>query len=208
MPGYPILVNLLPKEQDLFTTKIKINTNVSEAIEPFCPSKTLQRIKTVRHVYRSSESICKNCAFRAECCGKKTKFKRIERSEHHDLYLQMHNKLTENERYARRMRRLRSSTVEPVLGTLINFLGMKKVNTRGIAQAEKHVLMASLCYNLKKMLKFKPKKSEIMAIALQKSAQLTEQIFLCFFGLIIFVLKPNKPSFFPVSIACKKINLA
>ena len=94
------------------------------------------------------------------------------------------------------MRRLRSSTVAPVLGTLINFLGMKKVNTRGIAQAEKHVLMASLCYNLKKMLNFKPKKSEIMAIALQKSAQLSEQIFLCFFGLIIFVLSQNKPSFF------------
>jgi len=28
-------------------------------------------------------------------------------------------------------------------------------------QAGKHVLMASLCYNLKKMLKFNPKKSQI-----------------------------------------------
>jgi len=120
----------------------------------------------------------------------------------------MHNKLIENERYASRMRRLRSSTVEPVLGTLINFLGMKKVNTRGIVQAEKHVLMASLCYNLKKMLNFKPQKSEIMAIALQKSVQLSEQIFLCFLGLIIFVLSQNKPSFFSISISRKKISPA
>ena len=34
---------------------------------------------------------------------------------------------TENEKYAKRMSRLRSSTVEPVLGTLLNFMGMKKI---------------------------------------------------------------------------------
>jgi hypothetical protein len=36
----------------------------------------------------------------------------------------------------------------------INFLNMKRVNTRGIRQANKHVLMAALCYNLKKYMKF------------------------------------------------------
>ena len=75
-----------------------------------------------------------------------------------------HEKRTNNERYAARMSRLRSATVEPVLGTLINFLGMKRVNARGIAQAEKHVLLAALCYNLKKMLKFKPQNVEAAAI--------------------------------------------
>ena len=59
------------------------------------------------------------------------------------------------------MSRLRSSTVERVLGTLLNFMGMKKIYARGIEQAEKHVLMLSLCYNLKKMLKYNPKKSQI-----------------------------------------------
>jgi hypothetical protein len=72
-----------------------------------------------------------------------------------------HIKRAQNEQYAKRMSQLRSSTVEPVLGTLINFMGMKKVNTRGMAQAEKHVLMASLCYNLKKLLKYKPKKEQV-----------------------------------------------
>ena len=66
----------------------------------------------------------------------------------------MHRKLTENKAYAQRMSRLRSATVEPVLGTLINFLNMKRVNTRGIELANKHVLMASLTYNLKKYMKF------------------------------------------------------
>ncbi|MGH2665949.1 transposase, partial [Flavobacterium sp.] len=75
-------------------------------------------------------------------------------------YDKMHQKPTQNPLYAKRMVRVRSKTVEPVLGTLINFLNMKKVNSRGIRQANKHVLMATMTYNLKKYLKFisqKPK---------------------------------------------------
>lgn len=71
----------------------------------------------------------------------------------------MHDKMQTT--YAKRMSRIRSKTVEPVLGTLINFLGMKRVNTRGIKQANKHVMMAALCYNLKKLLCFKAPKSKI-----------------------------------------------
>ena len=52
------------------------------------------------------------------------------------------------------MVRVRSKTVEPVIGTLVNFTNMKRVNTRGIKNANKHVLMASLTYNLKKYLRF------------------------------------------------------
>ena len=50
---------------------------------------------------------------------------------------------------------IRSSTVEPVLGTLLGFQGMRKVYTKGIDLANKHVLLASTAYNIKKMLKFK-----------------------------------------------------
>jgi|GEM_PF-2511465 len=57
----------------------------------------------------------------------------------------------------------RSSTVEPVLGTLINYHNMKRVNSRGLAQVNKHVLMAALCYNLKKYLKFSRKTPHIIA---------------------------------------------
>ncbi len=68
--------------------------------------------------------------------------------------------------YARKISKIRSSTVEPVLGTLINFLNMKRVNTRGISQATKHVLMAALCYNLKKYMKFQGKRARIEAKSL------------------------------------------
>ena len=36
---------------------------------------------------------------------------------------------------------IRFCTVEPVLGTLLIFLNLKRVNTRGIKQANKHVMM-------------------------------------------------------------------
>ena len=70
---------------------------------------------------------------------------------------------TQNPDYAKRMVKVRSKTVEPVLGTLINFLNMKRVNTRGIKQANKHVLMAAMTYNLKKYLKFIAKKPKSQA---------------------------------------------
>jgi hypothetical protein len=50
---------------------------------------------------------------------------------------------------AKQLKKLRQSTVEPVLGALINFLSIKRLNARGLKQANKHVLMAALVYNLK-----------------------------------------------------------
>jgi len=46
------------------------------------------------------------------------------------------------------------STVEPVFGTLINFLGMRKINTIGLDQANKCMLLAATAFNLKKLLKY------------------------------------------------------
>ncbi|MFN8281703.1 MAG: transposase [Chitinophagales bacterium] len=65
----------------------------------------------------------------------------------------MHERFTKHQQYAKRMVRLRSSTVEPVLGTLINFRNMKRVHTRGIQQANKHVPVAAITYNLHKYIR-------------------------------------------------------
>ncbi|MFN8283444.1 MAG: hypothetical protein U0U67_09540 [Chitinophagales bacterium] len=65
-------------------------------------------------------------------------------------------------------------TVEPVLGTLINFRNMKRVHTRGIQQANKHVLMAAITYNLHKYIRLitQNRKRAINVIALSaKSTQ-------------------------------------
>jgi len=56
----------------------------------------------------------------------------------------MHKKLTEHKSYHRKLIKRRSATVEPVLGTLINYHNMKRINSRGMKQAKKHVLMAAL----------------------------------------------------------------
>ena len=112
----------------------------------------------VKRTYRSSEKDCARCPLRESCCGLKTKFKKIDDSIHKELFDKMHKKLKENPEYAKRMSKIRSRTVEPVLGTLLNFMGMKRVNTRGIKGANKHVLMAALCYNLKKYMAFVRKK--------------------------------------------------
>ena len=79
------------------------------------------------------------------------------------LYDKIHEKLTQNKAYQRRLVKRRSSTVEPVLGTLINFFNMKRINSRGMAQANKHVLMSSLSYNLKKYMRFIFKISSVLA---------------------------------------------
>lgn len=109
-----------------------------------------------KHVYRSTNEKCKTCPLRSTCIGK-SDFKKLDDSIHKEYYDRMHQKLSENPLKAKRMSRIRSKTVEPVLGTLLNFLNMKRVNTRGIKMANKHVLMAALSYNLKKYLKFQRK---------------------------------------------------
>lgn len=114
--------------------------------------------------YRSSEKDCGKCPLRAECCGKITRFKKIEDSLHKPLYDQMHEKLNKDKNYTRFLTKRRSSTVEPVLGTLINHHNMKRINSRGMAQANKHILMAALTYNLKKYLKFTCKTPQIIAL--------------------------------------------
>lgn len=121
-----------------------------------------------KKTFRSSESVCGQCPLRKQCCGEKTKFKKLDESIHKPFYDRMHHKLQSNPAYAKRISKIRSKTVEPVLGTLINFLNMKKINSRGMAQANKHVLMAALTYNLKKLMKFCSPKKHIMAQALQK----------------------------------------
>jgi len=52
------------------------------------------------------------------------------------------------------MKAKRQSTVEPVFGTLTQFMGLRKINTIGIAQANKVMHLSAMAYNLKKYLKF------------------------------------------------------
>jgi transposase len=121
-----------------------------------------------RKTYRSSSLDCAVCPLRSKCIGK-SDFKKIGHTIHKPLYDRMHTKLQTQK--AKRMKKLRSSTVEPVLGTLVNYLGMRRVNTRGIAQANKCMLMAAIAYNLKKLLKFTTRKVQTNVQVMQGNLQ-------------------------------------
>jgi hypothetical protein len=115
--------------------------------------------------YRSSSRDCSQCPLRSRCIGK-SNFKKIVDTVDKPLYDEMHQRM--QTRKAKRMKKLRQSTVEPVIGTLVNFLGMRRLNTRGIKLANKCLLMAAVCYNLKRLLKWTSENIKKPEIVLSK----------------------------------------
>lgn len=91
--------------------------------------------------YRSSRKDCGLCPMRGHCIGKGFE-KRIETTLDKPLYDRMHERMQTAK--AKELKKVRSSTVEPVLGTLINFLAMRRINTRGLKQANKCMIMAAV----------------------------------------------------------------
>lgn len=144
--------------------------------------------------YRSSSKDCGHCPLRSVCIGK-SDFKKIDDTVDKPLYDRMHERLQTQK--AKRMKKLRSSTVEPVLGTLINYLSMRRVNTRGIKQANKCMLMAAVAYNLKKLMKWEQTKVQTSVMAMKKGKKN-----LCFYFFMLwqtlkgYNLKPQ-PIFIP-----------
>jgi uncharacterized protein (UPF0179 family) len=110
-----------------------------------------QRIEkgTLKNFYFSRRSDCKNCPIKDSCIGKSHE-KKISVTAYKAEYDRNIDRIKNNKWHKKE----RMSTVEPVFGTLLNFLGMKKVNTRGLKQANKCMIMASVAYNLKKLLKY------------------------------------------------------
>ena len=110
--------------------------------------------------YYTKRSDCKGCPRKLRCIGKSHE-KRIEVTIYREEYERAISRV--NSRRGRYMHAKRKSTVEPVFGSLMTHYGMRKVNTRGIAQASKVMLMAASAYNLKKMLKFDVKRRRNVA---------------------------------------------
>jgi len=99
--------------------------------------------------YRTTRGDCKACPIAGKCIGLSH-----EKQLRITLYKAEYDRALARSqtRKARYYKTLRQSTVEPVFGTLINFLGMRKINTRGIESANKVMLMAAIAYNLKKVI--------------------------------------------------------
>ena len=104
-----------------------------------------------KNLYLTKRSECKGCPIKVECISKSHE-KRIDITYYKEEYDRSIARI--NSPHGKRMKYKRQSTVEPVFGTLTNFMGMRKINTRGIKNANKVMLMAAMAYNLKKYLKF------------------------------------------------------
>jgi transposase len=137
-----------------------------------------------KKLYLTKPSQCKGCPIKTQCIGKSPE-KRITITAYNEEYQRAIARV--NSKRGRAFKVKRSSTVEPVFGTLTEFMAMRKVNTRGISNANKGMLMAAMAYNLKKYLKFTQKRVQTVA----KSA---ENHLLQLLTLVSLILKPN-PSF-------------
>ena len=113
--------------------------------------------------YRASKYVCLDCPMRIACL-KKSQEKRITITYYKEEY-ERNNKRV-NSKQGKYMKGKRQSTVEPVFGTLTQFMGLRKINTIGIEQANKVMHLSAMAYNLKKYLKFigKTVKSDARAV--------------------------------------------
>lgn len=102
--------------------------------------------------YRASRKSCNKCSLKDRCpvYGRYTSL--LRETIDKPYYQRMQDRMRAAN--AKKLMKLRQSTVEPVIGTLVNYLGMKKVNTKGVRQANKCMLMAAVAYNIKKLLKY------------------------------------------------------
>lgn len=106
----------------------------------------------VNHLYVSRADDCRECPIRSQCITGKSKTKRLTHSSGKALYDLMDDRL--QTAHGRAMLTKRKAIVEPVIGNLMHFNGMRKVYARGLAAADKHVLLASVSFNLKKWLRY------------------------------------------------------
>lgn len=106
--------------------------------------------------YRRTKLHCMGCPFKDTCIGDKQEMA-INETIYKPYLERMQVRM--QTRKAGSVMKKRQSTVEPVIGTLVGYHGMKKVNSRGLAQANKCLTMAAIAYNIKKLLNHKPKRT-------------------------------------------------
>ena len=110
------------------------------------------RNNTKKKEYRASKKVCIACPLRSQCLGKTAQEKKFTITFYRPEYERNNTRV--NTKKGHYLKTKRQSTVEPVLGTLKEVMGLRKVNTIGIRQANKCMHLAATAYNLKKYLNF------------------------------------------------------
>lgn len=156
---------------------------------PFTKEFNDYRTYTRKKEYRARKHVCTDCPIRSSCLGKSAQEKKFSVTYYREEYER--NIARVNSPLGRYMKGKRQSTVEPVFGTLTQFMGLRKINTLGIEQANKVMHLSAIAYNLKKYLKFEQKrvKSGAGQLALVVFVQ---SVFQYSFGTLV---KPQKLAF-------------
>ena len=125
---------------------------------PFTKVFNDYRTGTKKKEYRARKHVCVACPIRLQCLGKSAQEKKFSVTYYREQY--QRNNARVNSPQGRYMKGKRQSTVEPVFGTLTQFMGLRKINTIGIKQANKVMHLSAIAYNIKKYLKFVQKRSK------------------------------------------------
>jgi transposase len=137
-----------------------------------------------RH-YRTCRKDCRDCPIKSQCIKNQHECQ-LRVTIYKDYYERTIKRV--NSSFGRRMKYLRQSTVEPVFGSLINYFGMRKVNTRGIDLAHKSMLMSAIAYNLKKYMKYSPRIINLKVESVQKTLEKLNYYF-------VFLISGKIPDF-------------
>ncbi|WP_262497625.1 transposase [Maribacter sp. 4G9] len=116
------------------------------------------RTGTKKKEYRARKHVCTDCPIRSACLGKSAQEKKFSVTYYREEYERNIQRVESPQ--GRYMKGKRQSTVEPVFGTLTQFMGLRKINTIGLAQANKVMHLSAIAYNIKKYLKFEQKRSK------------------------------------------------
>ena len=125
-----------------------------------CPEgKVLEYQSTIKDSkrYTSKSRDCKECKKKKDCIGKSNR-RMIFEAKYRKQFDKLEKRMRSNT--GKKLMKERKK-VERVFGELKNNLGVKKVNTIGLENAKKKFIMAAFTYNLKKLLKYIPKKMKI-----------------------------------------------
>jgi len=114
------------------------------------------RTKTKKKEYRARKHVCVDCPIRSSCLGRSAQEKKFIVTCYRAEYER--NIARVESPQGGYMKGKRQSTVEPVFGALTQFMGLRKINTLGIKQANKVMHLSAIAYNLKKYLKFEQKR--------------------------------------------------
>jgi len=125
-------------------------------IIPFKKVFIEKKNQTKKKEYRGSKRLCIDCPIRSACLGKSAQEKKFTVTYYREEYERNIARMKSPQ--GRYMKGKRQSTVEPVFGTLTQFMGLRKINTIGLQQANKVMHLSAMAYNLKKYLKFTQKR--------------------------------------------------